>query len=94
MLNFTFPKFKILIIFKIYILKIIYLFSYFLFSIDPMRIKCLRANVSRLIRNFSIVRYPSVQWSHLALSILRTNFRNLDQQICATLLNKRLCFVN
>lgn len=56
MLNFTFPKFKILIIFKIYVLKIIYLFSYFLFSIDPMRIKCLHANVSRLIRNFSIVR--------------------------------------
>lgn len=74
MFNFTFPKFKISIIFKIYVLKIIYLFSYFLFSIDPIRIKCLRANVSRLIRNFSIVRLSERAMEPFSIIDLKDEF--------------------
>ena len=94
--NFTFPKFKISIIdFEIYALKN-YLFifstiSYFL-SIQWELNACMQSMHDRhaIFRSYD---YPSVQWSYL--STLRTSFRNLDQkQICATLLNKRLCFVN
>lgn len=74
MFNFTFSKFKISITFKIYVLKIIYLFSYFLFSIDPMRIKCLRANVSRLIRNFSIVRLSERAMEPFSIIDLKDEF--------------------